>query len=228
MPTYACPKGHSSTEPDFCSDCGAKIQNGSSAASMNGHAASTAKSAPAPQVEHDPCPDCDAPRGADAGTFCEVCGYNFLTGAHGEIPSVSAAAGGPVSVTPAVSAPAQWSLLVVVDPSLRAPESPEAPPDAKPATINLLKPVNLIGRSSATRGITPEIPLDHDDAVSHRHGLINLGADGTLTLRDIGSANGTKLNDVEIKPMVDTPLHDGDQILVGHWTRITVKSEKAP
>ena len=26
MDGYACPKGHQSAEPDFCSDCGAKIQ----------------------------------------------------------------------------------------------------------------------------------------------------------------------------------------------------------
>lgn len=223
MPVYACPKGHPSTEPDFCSDCGAKIQN-SAATATNG-------SGPVPKsvlrAELGPCPDCDAPRAADAGSFCEVCGYNFLTGAHGEIPSAIT----PLSVPAAAVAPVaatQWSLDVVVDPSLRASESPEAPPDAKPFTIHLQKPVNLIGRSSAKRGITPEIPLDHDDAVSHRHGLINLAADGALTLRDIGSANGTKLNDVEIKPMVDTPLHDGDQILLGHWTRITVKAETAP
>ena len=53
MGVYSCPKGHSSSEEDFCSECGAKIatSNGSASAPME-------------------CPDCKAPRGHDAGEFC--------------------------------------------------------------------------------------------------------------------------------------------------------------
>ena len=86
----------------------------------------------------------------------------------------------------------------------------------------LAKPVNLIGRQSAARAIHPEIPLDFDDAVSHRHAVLTKLDDGSLVLRDIGSSNGTQVNATEVQPMTDIPLHDGDEITLGHWTRIKV------
>ena len=92
-----------------------------------------------------------------------------------------------------------------------------------PFTIKLDKPLYLIGRTSEARGIFPDIPLNFDDAVSHRHALLERRADGVLVLRDIGAANGTRLNGQDVEAMADNPLRDGDEITVGHWTRITVK-----
>ena len=204
MPTYTCPKGHNSTEQDFCSECGAKIQG---APQSTRESASDVPSAP-------PCPDCGAPRTDTSSNFCEICGYNYSTGAHGQPPPPP---------PPPPPAPKQWTVVVAVDPSLRDPEGPEAPADLEPVSIPLDKPVSLIGRRSDKRGILPEIPLDQDDAVSHRHALLSRGDNGTLVLRDIGSSNGTKLNGTDVKPLADTVLHDGDQITLGRWTRITVK-----
>jgi type III secretory pathway component EscT len=42
---------------------------------------------------------------------------------------------------------------------------------------------------SDRRVIYPEIPLDFDDTVSHRHALLIRQSDGTFVLRDIGSSN---------------------------------------
>lgn len=117
-----------------------------------------------------------------------------------------------------------WTLLVVVDPSLREPDSPEPPENVPPVTVKLDKPVNLIGRKSEKRAIIPEISLDLDDAVSHRHALLTCGDNGSLTLRDIGSSNGTRLNGNDVQPLVDIALHDGDQITLGRWTRLTVNA----
>jgi pSer/pThr/pTyr-binding forkhead associated (FHA) protein len=114
-------------------------------------------------------------------------------------------------------------MIVAVDPSLRETGSPDAPSGVGPFTIHLDKPVSLIGRSSPSRAIFPEIPLDFDEAVSHRHALLQM-KDGALALRDIGAANGTRLNGKDLKPMDDAPVHDGDNITLGHWTRITVKA----
>jgi pSer/pThr/pTyr-binding forkhead associated (FHA) protein len=111
-----------------------------------------------------------------------------------------------------------------VDPSLRDPAGPEAPANVAALTVALDKPVNLIGRRSEKRAILPEVAVDHDDGISHRHALLTRGDDGSLTLRDIGSSNGTRLNGADVQPMVDTVLHDGDQITLGRWTRITVKA----
>ncbi|HEX3876394.1 MAG TPA: FHA domain-containing protein [Bryobacteraceae bacterium] len=216
MPTYACPKGHQSSESDFCSECGAKITAEPIALAADGARADSSQT----------CPDCGAARPRDSGIFCEVCGYNFETQAHGELPLTTTPAPEPEpSTTAAPIRPlAQWTLLVTIDPSLRETGSPDAPVGVGPFTIHLDKPASLIGRKSASRGIFPEVPLDFDDAVSHRHALIEINGDGALMIRDIGAANGTRLNGKDVEPMVDFPLQDGDAITLGHWTRITVKA----
>ncbi|OUL27485.1 phosphopeptide-binding protein [Nostoc sp. RF31YmG] len=222
MSTYKCPKGHESTESDFCSDCGAKIL-GISEQKIAQNATNV-----------ETCPDCSAPHEPDSGNYCEICGYNFVTKAHGEL----AIANSPKeeeketqkqsffstsSSTPQFPVTG-WEVIVTIDPSLRHPESPEPPIDRTPITFPLEKATNLIGRNSQVRAIHPEIALDSDDAVSHRHALLNRQADGTFTLRDIGSSNGTQFKGVELKPMVDIPLQDGDEFTLGHWTRVVIKA----
>jgi len=188
MPAYLCPKGHDSAEDDFCSVCGAKIV-----------------AAPLPALN---CPDCGAAREPSDTVFCEDCGYNFSTGAHGE-PK-------PAAI--------RWDVTVAIDPSLKTDQSPDPPPNFQPLTIPLEKDSNLIGRRSDKRAIFPEIALDFDDAVSHRHALLNRTPSGALILRDLGSANGTQLNGAEVLPLTDMPLNNGDQITLGHWTRLTVRT----
>jgi uncharacterized Zn finger protein (UPF0148 family) len=216
---HACPKGHQSSEPDFCSECGAKIQGARGAATSNNNPSFAAK-----------CPDCGAPVPTDGSVFCEVCGYNFRTRAHGQIAMTTEPAPPPPPSTPAqqsepVASQAPIELTVTVDPSLREPDSPEPPASSSPQTIAVDKPVALIGRRSETRAIYPEIALDFDTAVSHRHAILSRAADGSITLRDIGSANGTRLNDRDLPPMTDVAVHDGDQVTLGHWTRIVVKAK---
>jgi len=193
MSLLICPKGHESSESDFCSECGLKLE---------GQLPKAAGS----------CPDCAAPRGG--GDFCEVCGYNYSTGAHGELP---------VPKPPAPAVPA-WELRITVYPTLKTEDSPEPPLDFTPVVVRLKPGSNLIGRTSAKRAIHPEVALDQDDAVSHRHALLDLRADGHLWLRDIGSSNGTKLNGVEIKALEDIPLNDGDVLCLGHWTRVNIQA----
>jgi len=190
------------------------------------------------------CPDCGATAPGGDVIFCEVCGYNFQTRAHGEIPMVPLSArpqaAGPVVEAPLPSPPpppdptplipppvetAQaWRVEVTVDPSLRGAASLAPPPDPRPTTIELKGELNLIGRTSQSRAIYPEIPLDADDAVSHRHALLSKDAGGKVILRDIGSANGTRLNGRDVQPLTDIVLHDGDELTLGHWTRLAIKA----
>jgi pSer/pThr/pTyr-binding forkhead associated (FHA) protein len=82
-----------------------------------------------------------------------------------------------------------------------------------------------IGRRSASRGLEPEIDLTGpptDPGVSHLHAVLTPQADGTWSVLDPGSSNGTKVNDTEIPTGVAVPLHDGDRICIGGWTLITV------
>lgn len=239
MATYACPKGHESTESDFCSECGAKIQGVPAAP-----APPVISGGPAAAASGQACPDCQAPR-EGGGDFCEVCGYNFKTGAHGEMPvnhpspapsavqtPLPAQESTPVPAPPptppvapaAADVVAGWDLSVTVDPTLRGEGSPEAPRDFAPVAIRLKPGSSLIGRTSERRGVHPEVPMDHDDAVSHRHALFDFRRDGSLFIRDVGSSNGTRINGVEVKPLEDIALKDGDKIELGHWTRITVQA----
>ena len=124
----------------------------------------------------------------------------------------------------AAEAPAsRWSITATVDPTLREEGSPE-PPELAPLCFAIEKNENLIGRSSRARGIEPELALDFDDAISHRHAIISRRDDGSLAVRDIGSANGTRLNGQDLPAMTDMPLREGDALTLGHWTRLVVKA----
>jgi FHA domain len=234
---HTCPKGHNSTEADFCSDCGAKILGLGIAEIVSNPTNKTAATSSHSFATTQPCPDCSTPHEADSGNFCEICGYNFLSGAKGGDPlsnfpppmrsAVNAATTAPTqppnqTVNPSIPTPnvvSQWQVTISIDPSLATPNSPTAPTQA-PITISLSQSTNLIGRTSVARAIHPEIALDLDDAVSSRHAILTLHPDGSLILRDIGSSNGTMVNGKEIAIMADIAIASGDEITLGHWTRI--------
>lgn len=211
MSTYLCPKGHTSIESDYCSECGAKIDHSSVDQPAKVVAASVQQ-----------CPDCATLHDAEIGNFCEICGYNFATGARGELPIVT-----PVEPLPDLDTPIAddsnrlWQAVITIDLTPHHPDSPAPPTDQAPTTIALDAASYLIGRTSQMRAIHPDIALDFDDAVSHRHAILQ-HVDETITLRDIGSSNGTKINGIEIAPMIDTAIDDGDEITLGHWTRIKI------
>jgi hypothetical protein len=161
--------------------------------------------------------------------FCEICGYNFQTGARGEVPTMPPPQNAPAApaltaaAEPAATA-ARWAVEASVDPAMHEPGSPEPPPGFTSFTIDLQPGPSLIGRRSAARAIDPEIDLSHDTAVSHRHALLEITAAGKVFLRDIGAANGTKVNGKEVEPLKDHPLADGDAITLGHWSRLVLKA----
>jgi hypothetical protein len=84
-----------------------------------------------------------------------------------------------------------------------------------------------IGRASASRGISPEIDLTGpplDPAVSHLHAQLLRHEEGWVVV-DLGSANGTRLNDAEepLEAETEIPVKQGDRIHLGVWTTITVQ-----
>ena len=239
MSTYLCPKGHNSIESDYCSECGVRIQ---------AHAETLLNNVPLPSTQSKggqlTCPDCAALHEPDSGDFCEICGHNFVTGARGELPiavnhppvsePITLEDGSQTrkqgtleppdsSTVPSLpNSPSSWEISITIDTIAHDPASPTPPDTFTPFSLRLEPRHYLIGRTSQARAIHPEISLDLDDAVSHRHALLSLNVDRTLTLRDIGSANGTRLNEAELKPMVDVPLKHDDEITLGHWTKIKV------
>jgi pSer/pThr/pTyr-binding forkhead associated (FHA) protein len=85
----------------------------------------------------------------------------------------------------------------------------------------------LIGRRSRSRGISPEIDLTgppEDPGVSHAHALLLPHTDGGWAVVDLGSANGTYVND-PYKPVpvrVPVPVRPGDRIYAGAWTVLLI------
>ncbi|MGB5759391.1 MAG: FHA domain-containing protein, partial [Acidimicrobiales bacterium] len=85
-----------------------------------------------------------------------------------------------------------------------------------------------IGRTSESRAIHPDIDvaaLTGDQAVSSRHAVLRVANDGSLTIVDVGSTNGTFLDAVDSEAIthgVPTEVKPGVPIYVGAWTRLTV------
>jgi hypothetical protein len=249
MTTHVCPKGHISADADYCDQCGSKIQSASELLNTSGaspiatnltgatHAdfdlTSTADPFAAAAGDSINCPACSAPHEASDGNFCEICGYNFSTGQTADLPIVTLTPP-PVVVTPVTPDPIApvtptlptsttgWTITLRIDPSLATPASPPAPTQA-PIVIPLNQTTSLIGRTSAARGVLPEIPLDFDDAVSHRHALLIVQPDGSLIIRDVGSSNGVQFKGQDLAAMADVPLQSGDVFSLGHWTTIAVQ-----
>jgi hypothetical protein len=87
----------------------------------------------------------------------------------------------------------------------------------------------LIGRRSESRGIHPEIDLSgapEDPGISRAHAILERRPDGGFAVLDPGSTNGTRLNDEPdpIEPGQAVPLHDGDRVYLGAWTRVTIRA----
>lgn len=85
-----------------------------------------------------------------------------------------------------------------------------------------------IGRRRHSTGESPDIDLSvppEDPGVSHQHAVLVHQPDGTWSVVDQNSTNGTTLNGAEdpIQPYVPVPLKDGDRVHVGAWTTITIR-----
>lgn len=226
-----CPKcGAVSTDPEFCSDCGASMAPGPASPA----APSPPDPAPAAGTP-EPCPVCGEPRPGPFARYCDNCRYDFLSRQpFGATPAAvppptepapiatSPIATPPPATPPAAAAPAplRWDLHAAVDPSLRRPGDPE-PSDTRTRIFPLDLSDHLVGRRSDKEDIHPEIPLA-DPGISRRHARILRSADGAISLLDLGSTNGTRLNGAPVEPNLPTPLADGDAVTMGCWTRLTV------
>src|SRR5690606_489019 len=81
-----------------------------------------------------------------------------------------------------------------------------------------LKDVMVLGRADPDRNIFPEIDLTPFDAlrkgVSRRHAAI-LVREGRVTIKDLDSTNGTRLNNFELIKENEYRLRHGDEISLG-------------
>lgn len=240
-----CPHcGQHSTDAEYCSECGSPIAAPDAASAASGGATPPGGNAAA--SSH--CPDCGEPRPGPNVRFCGNCRFDFVTGTSFSPPPVAAAVpvapdaaadapdaasglaaapAAPAASTPMPSAqgplPAmRWELLAVVDATLAQPGSPEAPV-GEPDRVFPVFDDSLIGRRSERQGIFPEVALDSDVGVSRRHAQITRLPDGALSILDLGSTNGTRVNGADLAPHVPQTLAEGDVVTLGHWTRLTLR-----
>jgi hypothetical protein len=218
--TVECPNGHQSATTDYCDQCGARI--GSGAGEPAGPAAAApATDPPAAAASATACPNCQSAAGPD-DKFCEVCGYDFVTG---NLP----AAPQPVPAPAAAASAGPWQAVVTADREYygRSGTDDELPfPDHCPERVFWLNQDEiLIGRHSQSRGINPQIDLSgapEDTAISRAHAILRRQADGSYVVIDPGSTNGILLND-DPEPLTHNAarsIQDGDRLYLGAWTRI--------
>ena len=206
--TVLCPSGHQSQTADYCDQCGAPI-GAVRAAAPTAVLPAAEEFDTSPSIRRDPCPACGAARSGD-DRYCEGCGYDF------ESPP-------PPTTT--------WEAVATADREQferLAVEGVSFPDGYGERRFQLREGENRIGRGRGQPGEeTPEIDLAApplDPGISRHHAVIDRRADGTCLLRDLGSTNGTSLNDApeSIAARTDVPVAAGDRIHVGAWTTITL------
>ena len=139
----------------------------------------------------------------------------------------------PASPTPLFTA-ATWTVLVAADRGYYdrmkmvcgwSGSDVAFPAHASERSIPLVGKQMRIGRRNAARELEPEIDLADppvDLGISRLHAMLIAAPDGTWSVLDPGSANGTLLNGRQIATGDRITLREGDRINLGAWTVITV------
>lgn len=152
-----------------------------------------------PAAGEPSCPRCGERCSAE-DRYCERCGRPL--GPTGEAP------GG------------RWTLVLGVDQGRAAEAECPTPADPGKERVFLLdhSPM-VVGRG----GSTPvDIAIGGDPAVSRRHAEL-VRDDGGWTIRDLGTANGTRVNGLDVNGASPTPIGPGDVIEIGCYSRLEVR-----
>ena len=207
-----CPAGHRSDTPDWCSVCGRALTVAPAEPPDTTPEPLLPAAAVDPQLcpncgsttSIDPCPNCGGGSGPDHSTFWEEDLWEALV-------------------------QSDRRYFEFVDPDdMTFPDVPFS------RRIPLIGEAMGIGRKSSRLGITPEIDLSgslEDLGVSRRHAVLMRQPDGTWSVVDQESANGTYVNYAPdpIPANQPVPLEAGDRVHVGAWTTlIMVREEAAP
>ncbi|WP_018635652.1 FHA domain-containing protein [Parafrankia elaeagni] len=195
------------------------------------------------------CAGCGFPRPAGE-PVCRACGFDTLTGtgprAVGVVPLLGPGAGaagaGPAAdAGPAAGAPGlRWAVELMSDRAYfdracfdrgQGGDPAAFPAGATARLVQLAGPRAVIGRRSRSRGQAPALDLSlppRDPGVSRAHARLERHADGTVTVTDLGSANGTWLGPdadrlIRLDAEAPVPLAEADRVFVGAWTRLTVR-----
>jgi hypothetical protein len=201
--TATCPNGHVSETTDYCDRCGALID------------APDEQRTPPSEVTRrsaaSECPVCGTARVAD-DRFCESCGHDFTAA-----PASTGRAAG-------------WELVIVADRHYFdrvVAQEIDFPGDVEPRRLALDQPELRVGRGRPGADSPPDgIDLTgaaDDPALSRLHAVMARQGDGSYTIEDVGSTNGTEVNGRALPSHDPVTLADGDRIQLGAWTTMTVR-----
>lgn len=222
--TYQCPKGHQSTDADYCSECGALIGQSKIVDIDSIQDSNLNKSANGGTCNEELCPDCGTPRVGDA-RFCEVCRHDFQDNKTGVAEAIIASQGSAIIEKHNYVVPQKLNIVIAVDRNKVTTNEIESAikPDSSDRVFPLDLDENLVGRRSNAKGIYPEIDIN-DPGVSHRQLKFIKQTDGSFAVLELGSINGTELNGVQLVPGVNSAIKAGDELAIGIWTLLKIES----
>lgn len=156
------------------------------------------------------CPNCQSSQ-IDGTIFCTQCGGSLMYASEGSSSTAPFERSTPVNAS-------NFSVVEPID----------ASPSETRLTLHVLATGHvlrlrvhdelLIGRKDEARGILPDVDLGaeggYDAGVSRRHAIISWQG-GSYYLEDLGSANGTFVNDQQLTPQGRAPIRNGDAIRCG-------------
>ena len=153
------------------------------------------------------CPNCQAQQ-IDGTIFCSECGGSFVAAARQQSTTPISRARAPEiarAVASDTAAPHETRLTLTVIGSGQQMRL-------------ALQDELLIGRKDMARGIDPDIDLGahggYDAGVSRRHAIISW-RNGGYMVEDLGSANGTFINEQPVDAAQPGALHNGDELRCG-------------
>ena len=223
-PAQPCPHCGAARSGRFCESCGFDFDAGPRERTIEGVIIPPPGTGPAAPAEPPPPPAAPIPAMAEP-----------VPATAQPVPE-SGAAARPAAAPRHGLRPVAWTAVVSSDhdyfDDVVAAGGPDSAglrfPDYCPERrFRLAGPEMRIGRRSASQGLEPEIDLTGpptDPGVSRMHAALVAEPDGSWTVLDPGSENGTLVNGAEIAAGARVPLHDGDRIHLGAWTVITIRA----
>jgi len=161
------------------------------------------------------CPNCHHEE-LPGALFCSECGTRLISIDHLTTQSLQKSPSDMLD-SKKVSPPKE--------PLMAGKNSPDAESQISINIIDINKSINLAGRNEFTFGrvaegqpILPDVDLTPFDAysqgVSRLHAALRVSKN-RVTIMDLGSSNGTRVNGQKIVPHVDYPINHGDIIAFG-------------
>ena len=141
------------------------------------------------------------------------------------VPSLVGDASGAIPrVLIAVSTDADYFSAMVTEGEVVLPDP--LPPDQD---LELFGTELHIGRTSESRAVHPNVDVEAltgDPAVSTRHAVLRVAIDGTMTITDVGSTNGTFVGEFTGEPItqgIPVELGENKVVYLGAWTRLAIE-----